>query len=78
MPGAGTNHPILRMITEGKLPFEIEFYYGDNDWMEKKTAYDLCQVETINKISYTIVEKSGHQIIFDNPAMMAKFIVGKE
>lgn len=48
MPEAGATYPILRMLTESKLPFKTEFYYGDNDWMEKKTAYNLANEETFN------------------------------
>ena len=46
--------------------------------MEKQTAYDLCSNETPNRISYTTVRDSGHQIIFDNPELMAKLILENE
>lgn len=43
--------------------------------MEKDTAFRLVNSETPNKISYTTVENSGHQIVFDNAPLMVAYLI---
>jgi len=42
-PKLGCLESIDKIVTENKLPFPIEFYYGDNDWMEKESAKALVK-----------------------------------
>jgi hypothetical protein len=68
-PKFGARDSIEMILTENKFPFKIEFYYGDNDWMESATARTLPEkLKYRNQITFTTVNDSGHQIIFENPA----------
>lgn len=35
MPSVSTPLSISSMFKDKAMPFRIDFYYGDNDWMEK-------------------------------------------
>jgi pimeloyl-ACP methyl ester carboxylesterase len=66
------------MLSQGKYPFPIEFYYGDSDWMERCSARELAVRRAGgNDIGYRIVEGAGHQIIFENPEGMVGYILGQ-
>ncbi|CAD8175783.1 unnamed protein product [Paramecium pentaurelia] len=43
----------------------IYFYFGDQDWMDKKGAYNLAKNN--NNIKIRIIENAGHQLNFENP-----------
>ena len=75
-PKLGCQESIDKIVTENKFPFPIEFYYGDNDWMEKDSARALVQKHpNNNQLSFTLVENAGHQVIFDNPQRIAAYIL---
>ena len=75
MPSVSTPTSISSMFKDNVMPFRIDFYYGDNDWMEKETAYLMSRsFEKVNRISYTTISNSGHQILFDNPEELLSYL----
>ena len=68
-----TNESILNRINYGK---NIEFYFGQQDWMDSKGAKNLAQKH--KNISFHIISNAGHQLIFDNPDEICLHIIAKD
>lgn len=64
------------MIRNNQLPFNIDFYFGDQDWMPKEGAEKLVK-DKFKNVSMTIVPKAGHQIVFDNSLFLCESIKRK-
>lgn len=76
MPSVSTPMSLSQMFMDKVMPFKIDFYYGDNDWMEKETAHKMARsIEKVNRISYTTIFNAGHQIMFDNPTELLGYLL---
>lgn len=53
------------MINRMNFKKPIQFYYGENDWMDSKGAYRLHQ--KLDNVNIERITAADHQLIFDNP-----------
>ena len=59
------------LLTESKL-FEripVNFYYGRQDWMDKKGCERLNE-KYPDRVNFRIIESAGHQLNFENPKLV--------
>lgn len=64
------------MIRKNPVPFEIDFYFGDVDWMPRDGAKRLIQ-EKHKGVYYTTIPSCGHQVVFDNSPFLCKEVIKK-
>ena len=48
------------------IDIEVDFYFGDKDWMDSTGAHRLCE-KTNGRFKIIWIKNSGHQINMDNP-----------
>ena len=73
-----STNPLLPQLEslhkQNKLP-PTTIWYGDKDWMDRDHSLEQLKSKGLeNVIRYQIIEKSGHQIVFNNPLEIAKKI----
>lgn len=51
----------------------IEFYYGQEDWMDSCGAERLASKH--KNIKFNKITEAGHQLIFDNPDEICYYIL---
>ncbi|KAL6454012.1 CLD1 Cardiolipin-specific deacylase 1 [Candida maltosa Xu316] len=79
-PGADARHPLIDRGID-KLKCELSWWYGKEDWMDKKGG-ELCS-EIINtkynckKSDVKVIEDSGHHIYLDNIDKFNSLIIGE-
>ena len=59
-------HTIESILKKANLKVQVEFYFGDVDWMDSKGPRKMASEEGAKYIFKTI-SHSGHQLIFENP-----------
>ena len=63
-PRATAFHPAEEFLSD--LDLEIDFYFGDRDWMCCKGAYRLSE-KTNGRFKVVWIKNAGHHINMDNP-----------
>ena len=48
-----------------KLP--ISFFYGDDDWVDKRPAYRILEKKQCKQSDIYLIEKADHHMYMDNP-----------
>lgn len=64
-PDNPTERSIEMILNALKPTFPVDFFNGDEDWMNLKGPNRLS--ETFKNITTHIIPKAGHQMTFDNP-----------
>lgn len=55
---------------------EIEFYYGEYDWMDSKGARRLQN--KFENVKFNRITGADHQLIFDNPDEICYYILHRK
>ncbi|KRX08323.1 hypothetical protein PPERSA_01784 [Pseudocohnilembus persalinus] len=57
-----------------KLNIPVNFYFGENDWMEQDAAKKLINQKLVNG-TFNIISNASHNISFQNPEELAHLIL---
>ncbi len=57
---------ITDMIRNNPSLFDVDFYFGERDWMPREGVDELVS-QNMRGVSVTTVPKSGHGIFLHNP-----------